>query len=208
MKLSLLSLAIVLSAFSLQAQTKKIQIAPGLAANVQHVPGSPGVQVLIPGVETIELDLSMPLAGSYLIQTADYNFDGQKDFAFVGVNVAGGTQVYDIFLYHPADKSFEALDVPGGICERFGNVRLNAADKTLRSSCRSGTKSSMDIFRWANPFALELVSSKDNSTDAQQEAAELKAEQKAEKQDVRKEVREDKLDRKKERKEEREDEDE
>jgi len=208
MKFPLLSLAVVLSAFSLQAQTKKIQIAPGLSASIQHVPGSPGIQVLIPGVETIELDLSQPLAGSYVIKAADYNFDGQKDFAFVGVNAAGGTQVYDIFLYHPADKSFEALDVPGGICERFGNVRLIPVDKTLRSSCRSGAKSSMDIFRWVSPYAMELVKSTDNSTDAQQEAAELKAEQKVEKQDVRKEVREDKLDRKKERRDQREEEDE
>jgi hypothetical protein len=201
MKFSLLSLAILLIAVSMQAQTKKIQIAPGLSASIQHVPGSPGVQVLIPGVETIELDLSQPLANSYQIKAADYNFDGHKDFAFVGINAAGGTQIYDIFLYHPADKSYEALEVPGGICERFGNVRLTVADKTLRSSCRSGGKSSMDIFKWVGPYNLELLKSKDNSTDAQQEAAELKAEQKAEKEDVRKDVREEKLDRKKERKE-------
>jgi len=208
MKVSLLSLALVLSAILVQAQSKKIQIAPGFAANVQHVPGSAVVQVLLPGVETIELDLSQPLATNYLIKTADYNFDGQKDFAFVGVNATGGTQVYDIYLYHPADKSFEALEVPGGICERFGNVRLGAADKSLRSSCRSGAKSSMDVFRWVSPFALELVSSNDNSADAQQEAAELKTEQKLDKADARKEIREEKLDRKKTKKEEREEEEE
>ena len=201
MKLIFLSLAIVLSTINVHAQTKKFQITAGLPATINHAAGSAMVQVLIPGVETIELDLSQPISPTYQIKTADYNFDGQKDFAFVAVNQVSGIQVYDIFIYRPDDKSFEALELPGGVCERFSNVRLSAGDKTLRSSCKSGTKSSTDIFKWSSPYALELVKSADNSAEAQQEAAELKSEQKAEKDDTRKEVREDKADRKKERKE-------
>lgn len=208
MKSIFLTIALAGSALGADAQTKKMQIRAGLPATINHAVGSNTVQVLIPGVETIELDLSQPVAATYQIKMADYNFDGQKDFAFVAVNQTSGTQVYDIFLYRPEDKSFEALDVPGGVCERFGNVRLAAGEKTLRSSCRSGLKSSTDIFKWTSPFSLELVRSTDNSTEAQQEAAELKSEKKAEKADVRKEVREDKQERKKERKEEREDDDE
>ncbi len=199
------SLCIALTFHMAAAQTKKLQIAPGLAATINHAQGSPGVQVLIPGVETIELDLGQPISAAYQIKAADYNFDGLKDFAFVAVNQTTGTQTYDIFIYHPEDKSFEALESPGGICERFGNVRLSAGDKTLRSSCRAGVKSSMDIFKWTGRYALELVKSTDNSAEAQQEAAESKAEQKAEKADSRKDAREEKEEQRKDRKEAKED---
>ena len=208
MKSLFLSLAVLLSTMAVQAQVKKYLITAGLQASVSHAEGSPTVQVLIPGVETIELDLSQPVSPTYQIKTADYNFDGQKDFAFVAVNQTSGTQVYDIFIYHPDDKSFEALETPGGVCERFGNVRLTAADKTLRSSCKSGKKSSTDIFKWNNAYALELVQSTDNSAEAQQEDTEMKSEQKTEKEETRKDVREDKAERKKERKEAKDDDDE
>jgi hypothetical protein len=207
MKSLFFSLAVILSTINVQAQVKKYLIIPGVQASINHAAGSPTVQVLIPGVETIELDLSQPISATYQIKTADYNFDGQKDFAFVAVNQISGTQIYDIFIYRPDDKSFEALELPGGVCERFGNVRLTAADKTLRSSCKSGTKSSTDIFKWGNAYALELIQSTDNSAEAQQEAAEMKSEQKTEKEETRKDVREEKTERKKERKEAKEDED-
>lgn len=190
MKCKLLILAAFLYAISAGAQTRKYLITTGLSATVTHNPGKPTVEVALPGVELITLDLTQPVTNTFQIKTTDFNFDGFRDFAFVGVNVAGGTQVYDIYLYHPADKTFEALDVPGGVCEAFGNVRLNAGEKTLRSSCRSGAKSSLDIYKWSGPFSLELVKSVDNSTEAQTEQAEDKADRKAEKADLRQEKRE------------------
>lgn len=175
------------------AQTKKLAITPGLNANINHVLGSKTVQVLIPGVETIELDITQNAASTFLIKTADYNFDGAKDFALAGrdpMNPAA-PMVYDIYLYNPKEKTFEAPENPGGACGQFSNVRLNAADKTLRSSCKSGTKTSTDIFKWVTPFSLELTKSVDNSAEAQQDAAEEKADKKADKADTKKEAREE-----------------
>ncbi len=185
------------------AQTKKLIITTGVSANINHVLGSKTVQVLIPGVETIDLDISQNAANTFGIKTADYNFDGAKDFALAGrdpLNPAAPL-VYDIYLYNPKEKTFEALENPGGACGQFSNVRLNAADKTLRSSCRSGTKTSTDIFKWVTPYSLELAKSTDNSAETQQEMAEEKADKKADKADTKKEAREEKADRRKEQKE-------
>ncbi len=202
----MLVLALSMSAM---AQTKKLQITPGLAATISHAVGSKTVQVLIPGVEAIELDLTQNGSNAFLIKTADYNFDGAKDFAFTSKDAANpaAPTVYDIFLYNPQEKTFEAPENPGGVCGVFSNVRLNAADKTLRSSCKSGTKTSVDIFRWVTPFSLELTKSTDNSAEAQQEVAEDKADKKAEKTDSRKDARDEKADQRKVKKEEREDKD-
>lgn len=172
------------------AQAKKYTIAPGLIAEVAHIQGSIAVTVKIPGVEQIDVDISQPADGIYQIKTADYNFDGFKDFAFVGTNGTTGMHVYDIFLYHPADRTFESLEVSDGACEVFGNVRTNPAEKTLRSSCKSGKKSSLDVYKWADAFTLQLVKSTDNSADAQADAAEEKATNKEEQADKRKEKRE------------------
>lgn len=192
------------------AQTKKYQITSGLTATVNHAEGSKVIQVLLPGVETIELDLSQTATNVFLIKTADYNFDGFKDFAFTSKDASNPTApvVYDIYLYNSKEKTFEAPENPGGVCGQFSNIRLNAADKTLRSACKSGTKTSIDIFRWVTPFSLELTKSTDNSAEVQQEAAEEKAEKKAEKTDARKEARDEKAEKRKERKEEREEKDE
>lgn len=202
------------TAGSVDAQTKKLAITPTLSANINHAQGSNTVQVLIPGVEAIELDIAQSAGNTFVIKTADYNFDGCKDFALAGrdpLNPAAPL-VYDIYLYNPQEKAFEAVENPGGACGQFSNVRLAAADKTLRSSCKSGNKTSVDIFKWVTPFSLELTKSTDNSTEAQGDAAEEKAEKKAEKADTRKEAsdereeqRKDKRDARKDAKQEKED---
>lgn len=200
-----LSLGLGLSA---AAQTKKITIAPGVTANVVHEPGASVVKVLIPGVEEIELELTQPAANTFMIKTADYNGDGFKDFAFTSKDpIPGSPVLYDIYLYHPMEKVFETLELPEAVCQHFSNVRVNAADKTLRSTCRAGTKSSMDIFRWADAYSLELVKSVDNSAEAQQEAAEEKADVKAAKAEKRKDMKEDRTEQRKAKKEELEEED-
>jgi hypothetical protein len=56
--LSLLAAALCINAG--YAQTKKLAITPTLSATIQHAPGARTVQVLIPGVEVIELDLTQP----------------------------------------------------------------------------------------------------------------------------------------------------
>lgn len=192
----LLTICTLFFAANIFAQTKKLQIAPGLTANINHIQGSKTVQVLIPGVEAIDLDLTQSPANTFLIKTADYNFDGFKDFAFTSKDPANPTAptVYDIFIYNPQDKTFEAPENPGGVCGVFANIRLNAGDKTLRSSCRSGNKVSTDIFRWVTPQSLELTKSVDNSMEAQQDMAEEKAEKKQEKADTRQEAKEDRAD--------------
>lgn len=205
--LALLLLCLAQPAF---AQTKKYLIKPGLQATVKHAEGSNTVQVLLPGVDVIELDLSQPAGRTFLIKTADYNFDGYKDFAFTSRDPADmmAPTVFDIYLYHPDEQSFEAPENPGGVCGQFSNIRLNAADKTLRASCRSGNKSSTDVFRWVTPFSLELVSSVDNSAEAQQERAEEKADKKADKQDARRDAREERNEKRQQKREDRDDDDE
>lgn len=190
---ALLTILLSATALSAAAQSKKLQITNGLTANINHAQGSKTVQVLIPGVEAIELDLTQPVTNTFMIKTADYNFDGYKDFAFTSkdASLPNAPTVYDIFLYNPQEKVFEAPENPGGACGQFSNIRLNAADKTLRSSCRSGTKTSTDIFRWVTPFSLELTKSTDNSMEAQQEIAEEKAEKKQERTEQRQDEKEE-----------------
>lgn len=194
MKIQLLALTIAACLFmagSASAQTKKYQVFSGLTAIVAHTEGGSSVTVTMPGVDLITLDLTQPADNTFQIKTSDYNFDGYKDFAFMSVNQASGMQVYDIFLYHPADKTFDLLEVPGGACEAFGNVKLSAGDKTLKSSCRSGAKSSQDIYKWTvDGFSLELVKTIDNSAEAQAEQAEEKADRKTEKAEQQLEKRE------------------
>lgn len=204
--LSLLLLCLASSAF---AQTKKYLVTAGLQATVKHDEGSNTVQVLLPGVDAIELDLSQPAGHSFVIKTADYNFDGYKDFAFTSRDPSDmmAPTVFDIFIYHPDEQTFEAPENPGGVCGQFSNVRLNAGDKTLRSSCRSGNKSSTDVFRWVTPYSLELASSVDHSAEAQQERAEQKADEKADKQDARRDAREERNDKRQQKREDKDDDD-
>ena len=186
-------LAVVVALCTLQAnaQSKKYPIATGLYATVNHKEGSKSVQVLIQGVEIIELDLSQSPNNNFLIKTADYNFDGYKDFAFTSKDATpGAATIYDIFLYHPTEKTFEALEVPEGACEAFGNVRVSMADKTIRASCRTGAKASLDVYGWTDAFTLDLVKSNDNGADAQAEKADEKADKKASKLEEMREKRE------------------
>lgn len=193
MKKILAFLAAALCMHTASAQTKKLAITPTLSATVQHAPGASTVQVLIPGVEVIELDLTQPGDAAFVIKTADYNLDGCKDFAFTSRDAAvpAAPLRYDIFLYHPEEKTFEALEVDGGVCESLTAVRVSAADKTLRVSCRAGTpKSSTDIYRWDSPYTLTLLKSIDNSADAAADLAEEKADAKAERSGQRQDARE------------------
>lgn len=202
-RFSLVLFLLILLSVGARAQTKKYRVDPVVEAVVKHQEGASTIQVLLLGHEPIELDLTQPGSNVFQIKTADYNFDGFKDFAFVSVESTTGSMAYDVFLYHPADKSFEALEAPGGVCEGLSNVRLSIADKTLKSTCKSGSKPSQDIFKWTGQFSLELERSVNNSADAQREKATEKTEYKMEKQ-------EEKVDRKEQRqseKEDREDED-
>lgn len=179
----------ILGTIQSAAQSKKYAIAPGLSAEIAHTQGSKALSVKLSGVETIELDLTQPADGVFQIKSADYNFDGFKDFAFTEVANPGAIHPYDIYLYHPLEKTFELLERPDGACEFLGNVRINKQDKTLRSSCRSGTKTSMDIFSWADSYSLNLMKSVDHGDEAQAIEAEVKAAQKEEKAEERKEKR-------------------
>ncbi len=186
-------LAATLCIHAATAQTRKLLITPTLSAAITHTPGAPTVDVLIPGVETITLDLSQPGDAVFVIKSADYNFDGYKDFAFTSRDAAvpAAPTRYDIFLYHPEEKTFEALEAEGGVCEGFTNVRVSAADKTLRVSCRSGAvgKSSTDVYRWDSPYTLALVKSMDNSAETTAEIAEEKANAKTERAGQRQDAR-------------------
>jgi len=174
------------------AQSKKFVVSEGITAQISHSQGNSTVEVAIPGMDKMSLDLTQPGDGIFQIKTTDYNFDGYKDFAFVSTNpTPGSIPVYDIYLYHPADGGFETLEVPDGICDAFGNVRISAADKSLRSSCRSGAKTSQDVYKWADAFTLVLINSIDNSTDTQADQSEEKEERKSEKAGQRKDKRDE-----------------
>jgi hypothetical protein len=82
------------------------------------------------------------------------------------------------------------LEAEGGVCEGLSNVRVTAADKSLRASCRAGTpKSSTDIYRWDTPYSLRLVKSIGNSAETMAEQRENAADLKAEKAEGRKDAR-------------------
>lgn len=185
-----LLLCFALLSSSASAQTKKLLITPSLSATIQHAPGTATVDVLIPGVETITLDLTQAGDAAFLIKTADYNGDGYKDFAFTSKAEPAAPTRYDLFLYHPDEKTFEAIELPGdGVCESLTNVRTSAADKTFRVSCPGAGKTSTDIYRWETPYTLSLVKSTDNSADAAANRAAEKADAKADKDAARKDAR-------------------
>jgi hypothetical protein len=198
----------ILLATAAFGQNKKYNVAPDVVANVKHEQGSKIFQVLMAGVEVLELELTQPADAVYQIKTADYNFDGFKDFAFTSVAPVSGIHIFEIFLYHDDANTFEALEVPNGICETFGNVRVMPGTREMKSSCRTGSvKTSSDTYRWTGRYDLELVGSKDNTGETLKEIADEKDEKKLEKKEQLQEKREDLKQRKQEKKEEREDDD-
>ncbi|MBS1643895.1 MAG: hypothetical protein JST36_02565 [Bacteroidetes bacterium] len=196
-----LLLAALLCTITLSAQTKKYRVDALTEVQVQHRPGAGTIQVVQMGQEPIELDLTQPGTNTFQIKTADYNFDGFKDFAFVSTDPATGSQAYDIFLFYPEDRSFESLEAPPGVCEGWNNVRLSIADKTLKNTCKTGGKTSSDLFKWTSQFSLEHLKSTDNTQEAQQERTAQKAELKADKQEEKAEQKQQQQDRRQDRRE-------
>jgi len=179
--------AALVAPFAADAQTKKFPINATLQATVQHAPGAQTFDVLIPGVETITLDLMQSGASTFLIKTTDYNADGYRDIAFTARSADGADTRYEIFLYHPDVKTFESLETPGdGICENLMNVRTSPTERTLTVSCAgAGGKRSSDVYRWADPFTLALVRSTDNTPGTAADRAADKADAKAERDEAR-----------------------
>lgn len=194
-------LAAVCATVVLPAQSKKYKVDAQTEALVQHRDGAATLQVLLVGQEPIELDLTQPGTNTFQIKTADYNFDGFKDFAFVSTDPTTGSQAYDIFLYYPEDRSFDGLEAPPGVCEGWNNVRLFIADKTLKNTCKTAGKSSSDLFKWVSQFSLEPVKSIDNTQEAQQERAAQKAALKTDKQEDKAEQKQQQQDQRQDRRE-------
>ena len=165
--------------FFAEAQTKNILIATGLKATVFIDNASSEAKILMAGMDT----LALPLAESNApraIKTSDYNFDGFKDLAVTTAGTQPGAVLYDLFLYHPAEKTFEPLETgEGSRCDAFTNVKLLRAENAISVTCRAeGGKPMADIFRWETPFSLTYLRSTGADPDAEKPEREPRSKKK------------------------------
>lgn len=108
--------------------------------------------------------LSVPFddaGGQPFLQVVDYNFDGYKDLAWV-LPMGMVNEMTEIFLYDPAHKEFVPLQLPAtegkpqANCDPLSTVTVDAAQKTLASSCRGGPIWTADTYRYTPAGQLYL----------------------------------------------------
>lgn len=153
--------------FVAKAQTKNLLIATGLKASVMIDNNTNEAKVLMAGMDTLALSLTESSAPR-AIKAADYNYDGFKDLAVTTAGTQPGEVRYDIFLYHPAEKTFEPLEPgEGSRCDALTNIKLLRAENAISITCRAGGKPMADVYRWEDAFTLAYVRSTGADPDAE-----------------------------------------
>lgn len=96
---------------------------------------------------------------------ADYNFDGFDDIAFSIPDAGMGVyREFSIWLYNPASKRFDKLAEPNyakAKCSCLCDVKLDAKNKLLYTSCRGGARWWQDVYRYTSANKLLWIRSKE-----------------------------------------------
>jgi hypothetical protein len=100
------------------------------------------------------------------LEANDYNFDGYTDFATFHTDDGMGVYtIYQIFIFNPKTKKFNALEFPTNYnskCDMFCDVKIDKIKKTLHSSCRGGAKTHTDIWKYDQHKKLTLLKTESN----------------------------------------------
>ncbi|ASL46471.1 hypothetical protein bAD24_III03730 [Burkholderia sp. AD24] len=147
-------------------------VGDGVTAKAVQIDDSHiGISVLPGGATTrFEIDSEGDGGTDPHFETADYNFDGHRDLAFV-TQYGMVNESYRIFLYDVAARRFVELRIPAGKNQPTGNcggltgVSVKAAERTLYSACRSGPIWYTDAYRFDTAGKLYLYQSSADITD-------------------------------------------
>jgi hypothetical protein len=116
------------------------------SADNQFMLAYPSGQVSTPNF--MSLDAPNVTRSCYL---KDYNFDGYDDLAFSLPDAGMGVyHTFNIWLYNPATKRFEALQESKDArakCSCLCDVTLNTKQKLLYTACRGGARWWQDVYR-------------------------------------------------------------
>lgn len=98
----------------------------------------------------------LPYQAFYQIYFDDYNFDGYTDIAVSAPDMGMGVySIFDIFLYQPISKNYQALDrehfdFSHSQCSIFADIQLVPLKQQMSSSCRGGAKWWTDTYQFKN----------------------------------------------------------
>lgn len=133
------------------AELPSLEPEPGLHAQVQRQgelyflrqPNGSRIELSIP--EGNEVD-----APSFDVD--DYDFDGHPDLA-IRVPTGMVNSSYHLYLYRPALRQFELLQMPATLLERvncseLSELQPNNEERALYSQCRSGPRWFYDAYRF------------------------------------------------------------
>ncbi|WP_310544812.1 XAC2610-related protein [Ectopseudomonas guguanensis] len=133
------------------ADLPRFEPEPGLQAQVQRQ----GERYFLQQPDGSSLELTLPEgndaeAPSFDIE--DYDFDGHPD---VAISVPAGmvNSAYHIYLYRPAKRRFERLQMPPALmarvnCSWLSELQPNNEERALYSHCRSGPRWYYDAYRF------------------------------------------------------------
>lgn len=124
---------------------------PGQQAQVQQQ----GEHYFLQQPDGSYLELSIPEGNDVeapSFEVADYDFDGHADLA-IRVPVGMVNSVYNLYLYRPALRRFELLQLPPELMERancseLSELQANPDERALYSHCRSGPRWYYDAYRF------------------------------------------------------------
>ncbi|MDU9407737.1 hypothetical protein RTH74_09035 [Pseudomonas sp. zfem001] len=124
---------------------------PGLHAQVQQQ----GERYFLQQPDGSRFELSIPEGNEVdapSFDVDDYDLDGYPDLA-IRVSVGMVNSAYHVYLYRPALRRFERLQMPSALMERancseLSELQPNAEERALYSHCRSGPRWYYDAYRF------------------------------------------------------------
>jgi hypothetical protein len=148
--LRLFATALLTSPLLAHADLPTLQPELGLKARVEQKGENYRLQQ--PDGSWMELQIPEANETEPRFEVADYDFDGHDD---LGVRMAAGmvNQVYNLYLYRPAQRRFELLPMPETLidrinCSSFSGLARKVEERALYSNCRSGPRWYYDAFRF------------------------------------------------------------
>ncbi|PKM32981.1 MAG: hypothetical protein CVV08_09125, partial [Gammaproteobacteria bacterium HGW-Gammaproteobacteria-12] len=138
------------------ADLPRFEPEPGRHAQVQQQ----GEGYFLQQPDGSHLELSIPEGNdaeppSFAVE--DYDFDGHPDLA---IRVPAGmvNSAYHVYLYRPALRRFEQLQIPPALMERvncawLSELQPDSEERALYNHCRSGPRWYYDAYRFAESGA-------------------------------------------------------
>ncbi|WP_316795495.1 XAC2610-related protein [Pedobacter agri] len=91
------------------------------------------------------------------VEIKDYNFDGVDDISFETARGGGPNHSFDVFIYNPANKTFNKLVEPATGCGGFENLKVDQINKRLVTICKKETRETSFSYKFNPSGNLLLV---------------------------------------------------